>query len=92
MRILILGANGQLGSDLCRACRIRDAEFSAIGLYRKDIDVSDLSQIKPVLERHDFDALVNCTSNHKTDEVERNATLAFTINAHAVKAIAEACA
>jgi dTDP-4-dehydrorhamnose reductase len=34
---------------------------------------------------------VNCTSYHKTDEVERNATLGIAINAHAVLAMAEVC-
>ena len=35
--------------------------------------------------------MVNCTSYHKTDEVEEHATKAFLINAHAVKVMAKCC-
>lgn len=48
--------------------------------------------LEPTLGGLEFDALVNCTSYHKTDEVELNATRAFTVNAHAVARIAAACA
>src|SRR5262249_52400741 len=40
----------------------------------------------------EFDVLINCASYHKTDEVERNAGLAFTLNAHLVRRLAELCA
>jgi len=45
-----------------------------------------------VLAGHGFDALINCTSYHKTDEVESHPVHAIAVNAHAVRAMAEACA
>ena len=92
MRVLVLGANGQLGSDLIRACGARSGAFEAVAVCRKDLDVSRAEEVGAALDRYEFDVLINCTSYHKTDEVERNATQAFAINAHAVKAIAGACA
>lgn len=90
MIVAVLGANGQLGSDLVRVAR----EFRCIetvALTRKDLDVCDLASIPNFLAKREFDALVNCTSYHKTDEVERRATEAFQINAHAVQGLAKIC-
>lgn len=91
MRGLVLGANGQLGSDLLRAAERRHGHIELLPIGRKELDVSAVETIRPALESRLFDALINCTSYHKTDEVERNATQAFAINAHAVMAMAEVC-
>lgn len=90
MIIAVLGANGQLGSDLVHVAKeFRDIE--TLALTRKDLDVCDLASIPKVLAERKFDALVNCTSYHKTDEVEGRATEAFQINTHAVRALAKTC-
>lgn len=90
MRLLLLGHNGQLGSDLKRACEGRgDIELVPVG--RDRLDVSQTDTIASTLAGFAFDVLVNCTSYHKTDEVERNASLAFAINAHAVREMAKVC-
>lgn len=91
MKALLLGANGQLGCDILSAYRLRQPRYELFALTRKDLDVSRLEEISTVLAGYDFDVLINCTSYHKTDEVEKNASLAFAINTHAVKAMAEAC-
>jgi len=93
MKVLLLGANGQLGTDLQTAAADHDSDaVQLIPLTRKDIDVSDPARIEKMLADHAFEALVNCTSYHKTDEVESHADQAVAINAHAVAALARACA
>ncbi|HEX5482338.1 MAG TPA: dTDP-4-dehydrorhamnose reductase [Terriglobia bacterium] len=91
MRILILGANGQLGSDLSRWCKSQSIVADVTALCRQDIDISNLDAVKAVLSRYEFEALINCTSYHKTDEVEQRATEAFAINAQAPQRMAAAC-
>lgn len=91
MRILVLGANGQLGSDLLRACKSQFITAETIALYRHDLDVSNLAGIEPGLSGYEFEVLINCTSYHKTDEAEMRATEAFAINAHAPRRVAAAC-
>jgi dTDP-4-dehydrorhamnose reductase len=90
-KILILGANGQLGSDLIRRVQSSPAKAELLPVYRRDLDVSDLDAIPRVLSQYAFDVLINCTSYHKTDEVENRATEAMLINAHAVRALAQVC-
>ncbi len=91
MRVILLGSNGQLGSDIFRAHEADPRGFELVPLRRRDLDVGEIDRIAPTLAAHAFDVLINCTSYHNTDEVEKNAPQAFLINAHAVKAMAEAC-
>ncbi len=90
MKVLILGPNGQLGSDLFRQGGLEVPHLQLIPLSRKELDVTQTQNIGPTLYEIDFDVLINCTSYHKTDEVELNATQAFAINAHAVKEMVKA--
>jgi len=91
MIVAVLGANGQLGSDIVRTAGAMNGSGAVLQLTRKDLDVCDLAAISTVLAKYKFDVLVNCTSYHKTDEVEMHATEAFHINAHAVATMARAC-
>jgi len=88
MIVAVLGANGQLGSDIIRVAA-GNPGIETPALCRNDLDVCDLGAIPKALEKERFDVLINCTSYHKTDEVEAHATEAFRINAHAVGALAK---
>jgi dTDP-4-dehydrorhamnose reductase len=91
MRIVLMGANGQLGFDfLQRAASNNDVLVHA--LRRVDLDLTALDRIAAKLQDLNFDVLVNATGYHKTDEVESNAQLATAINAHAPLRLAELCA
>ena len=92
MKVLLLGPGGQLGHDVRRAHEEAGNPFELFPLARGKLDVSAPEKVEPILGGLDFDALVNCTGYHKTDEVEDKATLAFAVNAHAVRAMARACA
>ena len=92
MRVLLLGPKGQLGHDVQRAYEEAGRPFELLPLARDKLDVSAPATVGQVLGGLDFDVLVNCTGYHRTDEVEDNATLAFAVNAHAVQAMARACA
>jgi dTDP-4-dehydrorhamnose reductase len=92
MKILLLGANGQLGHDIARLAAAHWPEASLKRWDVAELDVSDSAAVGPALAAVEFDALVNCTSYHKTDEVEANAQRAVAVNAFAVREMARACA
>lgn len=92
MKLLLLGPNGQLGTDLLHARETHAAGTTIDTMGRADVDVTDLDALRKALADRTFDALVNCTSYHKTDEVEGQTQRAFDTNAFAVRAMAEACA
>ncbi len=92
MRVLLLGPNGQLGHDLRLAHRKSGEPFGLQALGRDRLDLAEPEAVECVLERMEFEVLANCTGYHRTDEAEDNATDAFTVNAHAVQAMARVCA
>lgn len=91
LNVLLLGANGQLGQDIQQAHRTAGEPFALTTLDRGKLDVTS-EDFEERLTELSFDALVNCTGYHQTDEAEDNATLAFAVNAHAVQRMAQACA
>ncbi|MBI4126441.1 MAG: dTDP-4-dehydrorhamnose reductase [Deltaproteobacteria bacterium] len=83
MKILVMGANGQLGSDL--------KKFEIIPFTRRDVDVSDFKTLHTALKSVTFDVLVNCASYNRVNDAEGHAEEAFRINASAVGEMAVAC-
>jgi dTDP-4-dehydrorhamnose reductase len=92
MRVLLLGPNGQLGTDIRSANDRRGEPIKVLAIGRAQIDLGNIEVAISSLRELNFDALINCSSYHKTDEVEGNAQQAFTINAHLVKRLAELAA
>src|SRR6185437_11934679 len=92
MKALLLGPNGQLGTDIRSANDRRGEPIKILAVARAHIDLSNIEAAILSLREQRFDALINCSSYHKTDEVEANAQHAFTINAHLVKRLSELAA
>lgn len=91
MKALVLGANGQLGSDIVEQF-LTSRDLEPTPALRSDIDVTDYFRLETYLRDMEYDVLLNCTSYHKTDEAEYNATQAFNVNSHAVRIMAQICA
>jgi dTDP-4-dehydrorhamnose reductase len=91
MKTILLGPNGQLGTDI-QATNLKNGEPLSINpVGRAVVDLTDFDATSSFLRGQDFSCLINCSGYHKTDEVERNAQLAFTINSHLVQRLAEIC-
>ncbi len=91
MKILLLGANGQLGFDILRKNQKKTHPLDIVAWQRADLDITDKDELIKKLRAQPFDVLLNCTSYHHTDHVEKTADLAFTINAFSVKQMALIC-
>jgi dTDP-4-dehydrorhamnose reductase len=90
VKLLVLGPNGQLGGDVMEAAAT--GSISATGVGRDVVDITDRDALWAFLRATSFDALLNATSYHKTDEVEGNADRAMAVNAVAPALMAEICA
>jgi len=85
MKILITGVNGQVGHALMR--ELTDHEL--IGLTRQDCDLTNLDQIKQVIDQHQPELIINPAAYTKVDQAEDEPELAFLINRDAPKVMAE---
>lgn len=87
MKVLILGARGMLGTDLCR-------EFSfaveVVGLDREEVDVTDRAAVARAVAEAKPDVIVNATGYTDVDKAEVDRLAAFELNAQAVKHMVEA--
>ena len=85
MKILITGVNGQVGHALMR--EMTDHEL--IGLTRQDCDLTNLDQIKEVIDHYQPELIINPAAYTKVDQAEDEAEVAFKINRDAPKVMAE---
>jgi dTDP-4-dehydrorhamnose reductase len=91
MKTILLGPGGQLGTDIQTANLKKGEPLSIVPVPRAVVDLTDFDATSSFLRNQNFSCLINCSSYHKTDEVERNAELAFAINAYLVQRLAEIC-
>ncbi len=87
MKIMVIGADGQLGTDLCQA--IPQAE--QIPLTIKDIDVTDREQVASVIAKYRPETVINTSGYHRVDDCEDHELPAFAVNAVGAKYLADAC-
>lgn len=87
MRILLIGATGQLGADLLR--HNRGHEIQAPG--REELDVTRPDQVQAALARWQPHVLINCAAFHNVPLCEEQPETAFRINCIAVRDLATAC-
>ena len=85
MKILITGIKGQVGHALMHEL----TEYKLIGLTRQDCDLTNLDQIKQVIDQHQPDLIINPAAYTKVDQAEEEPELAFKINRDAPKVMAE---
>ena len=88
MKVLIFGGTGLLGSDIIRAC-IKDYDIT--GLNSKDINVTDMEAVYKKVKEVKPDCVINSAAITDVDKCEKNADMAYTVNALGPKNIAIAC-
>jgi dTDP-4-dehydrorhamnose reductase len=82
-RVLITGANGQLGSDLKELSKnLHDTEFTFIDV--EELDITNPVAISAYFSNNAFQYLINCAAYTAVDKAENDKETAFKVNAEAV--------
>ncbi len=89
-RILVTGAEGQVGRALVRLAAA-DPFFEVIGLGRDRLDITDAAAIRRQLDRQMPDYVVNCAEYNQVDSAERETALSYKVNRDGVELLALAC-
>jgi len=99
VRLLLVGANGQVGDALRRSLAPLGEVIATTRSGRLDdqagcesLDLADLDAIAPLVARVRPDVVVNAAAYTAVDRAEDESELAFRINAQAVERLANACA
>ena len=85
MKVAILGANGQVGSDL-----VKVFGEDAIPLTRRDLDVTDPESVK-ILNELRPDVVINTAAYVRVDDAEVEVEKAFQVNAIGALNVAKVC-
>ncbi len=87
-RFLVLGAVGQLGSELVE---ILPAD-ETVALTREQMDITDFSKVQDTLTKFRPHIVFNCTGFVRVDDAEEKVEEAWRVNAFAVLFLAKVCA
>src|SRR5438552_6292317 len=88
MKIAIIGANGQLGTDLQE---VLSTEHNIVGLDHSDIEITDIDNVKNVLSSIKPQLVLNTAAYNLVPKAEQYPELAFQINAIGPLNLAKIC-
>jgi dTDP-4-dehydrorhamnose reductase len=87
-RHVVIGATGQLGSDLVRTF---DQPGELVPLSTRDLDILDAAATRAKLEALRPTCVINTAAYNLVDRAEEDGRRAFALNAEAVGSLAEIC-
>jgi len=85
MKILIIGARGQLGSD---CCNILSADNQTLGCDIPQIDIGDPASVDRYIDDTRPEVIINCAAYTAVDTCETEVELAWKVNAEGPKNLA----
>jgi dTDP-4-dehydrorhamnose reductase len=86
--VALIGANGQLGSDLARKLK---ENHTLVSLAHADVDITHPAELTSVFDRVKPEIVINTAAYHKVDEVEDNPAKAFDVNGLGIRNLALEC-
>lgn len=88
MKLLVIGARGQLGLEAVKF--FEDSGYDVAGIDREKLDLTAIDRIGPFIESSEVDWVVNCAAYTEVDRAEIEPEQAYAVNRDAAGAIAEA--
>lgn len=89
MKILVTGANGQLGYDVCRELTKRNIVH--LGVDIADFDITDAVATAQFIKAYTPDAVIHCSAYTAVDKAEAESELCYQVNAVGSRNIATVC-
>jgi dTDP-4-dehydrorhamnose reductase len=88
MKLLIIGANGQLGQDCLETLA---PQHTVLCCDVQDVDITDAPQVANLFATHKPEAVINCAAYTAVDGCETNQQRCMEVNAHGPQLLAEQC-
>lgn len=90
MKVLITGANGQLGQELTR--QAQDFDIKVTAFNRQQLDISNKNDIQQVLSPLCPSVLINAAAYTQVDRAEDESDRAYAVNTNGPRYLAQYCA
>lgn len=89
MKILVTGANGMLGQDLCPI--LEDEGYEVVETDINNLDITDFKMVEEVLSKENPDIVVHCAAYTNVDKAEEDIETARLINSKGTENLAKVC-
>lgn len=89
MKVLVTGANGQLGYDVIEVLKLRNIE--CCGTTRNDFDLCDFTSAEKFITAFHPDVIIHCAAYTAVDKAEEEKELCRAVNAVGTENIAKIC-
>src|SRR5205085_1734160 len=90
MKLLVLGAAGQIGHELCR--RVWPADYRIAGVDRAEVDITRQEAVADALRQERPDIVINAAAYTAVDRAESEPDVAWAVNAAGPGHLAVGCA
>ena len=91
MKLLVVGATGQLGTDVCRVFDDVEVHRAARKNAEVELDLADAGYVKKCVAQLAPDLVINTAAAHNVPACEESPDQAYAVNAIGVAALASAC-
>ena len=88
-KVLVTGANGMLGQDLCPI--LKENGYDVIPTDINTLDITDEQNVKSVLSEYKPDIVIHCAAYTNVDKAEEDYNTAHKINAVGTENLAKVC-
>lgn len=89
MRVLVTGANGQLGYDVVK--KLQNENVECLGIDRDVLDITDKFAVMYFIHEYNPTVVVHCAAYTAVDKAEDEKELCYNINVLGTEYIASAC-
>jgi dTDP-4-dehydrorhamnose reductase len=90
MKLLITGANGQVGSEIVKLCVLE--KINIIPLDHQQCDIADLNAVENNLKKYKPDIVINAAAYTAVDRAETEPDKAYAVNTQGAANLATVCA
>jgi len=90
-KVLVTGANGQLGKTIEELYSKNDAHLEFVFVSKENLDITKEKELRLFFKMNKFDYCINCAGYTNVEQAEKTPEIAYKVNAEAVKNLAEAC-
>ena len=87
--IIVTGAKGQLGGDVCDLLSKQNSEYMGIDIA--DLDITNEKAVEDFFENTRADALIHCAAYVAVDKAEDEREICFKVNEDGTRNLAKAC-